>query len=43
MKDLKQTENKPVEYPPMIEIMANTKAMEAEIPKEPAEQEAMLK
>jgi type I restriction enzyme M protein len=38
----KQTEYKPVEYPPTSEILANIKALEAEIGKELAELEAML-
>ncbi|MBO5632360.1 MAG: N-6 DNA methylase, partial [Aeriscardovia sp.] len=38
----KQTEYKPVEYPPTSEIMANIKALEAEIGKELAELEQML-
>ena len=39
----KQTEYKPVEYPPTSEIIANIKALEAEIGKELAELEEMLK
>ncbi len=39
----KQTEYKPVEYPPTSEILANIKALEAEIGKELAELEEMLK
>ena len=39
----KQTEYKPVEYPPTSEIMANIKALEAEIGKELTELEEMLK
>ena len=39
----KQTEYKPVEYPPTSEILANIKAMETAIQKELAELEAMLK
>ena len=38
----KQTEYKPVEYPPTSEILANIKALEAEIGKELAELEQML-
>ena len=38
----KQTEYVPVEYPPTSEILANIKALEAEIQKELAELEAML-
>ena len=38
----KQTEYKPVEYPPTSEILANIKALEAEIGKELAELEEML-
>ena len=38
----KQTEYKPVEYPPTSEILANIKVLEAEIGKELAELEAML-
>ena len=38
----KQTEYKPVEYPPTSEILANIKALEAEIGKELAELEVML-
>ncbi len=39
----KQTEYKPVEYPPTSEILANIKELEAEIGKELAELEEMLK
>ena len=39
----KQTEYKPVEYPPTSEILANIKALEAKIGKELAELEEMLK
>ena len=39
----KQTEYKPVEYPPTSEILANIKALEVEIEKELAELEEMLK
>ena len=39
----KQTEYKPVEYPPTSEILANIKALEVEIGKELAELEEMLK
>ena len=39
----KQTEYKPVEYPPTSEILANIKALEAEIGKELKELEEMLK
>ena len=39
----KQTEYKAVEYPPTSEIMANIKALEAEIHQALAELEAMLK
>ena len=38
----KQTEYKPVEYPPTSEILANIKALEAEIGKELKELEEML-
>ena len=38
----KQTEYKPVEYPPTSEILANIKALEAEIGKELGELEEML-
>ena len=38
----KQTEYKPVEYPPTSEILANIKTLEAEIGKELEELEAML-
>ena len=39
----KQTEYKPVEYPPTSEILTNIKALEVEIEKELAELEEMLK
>ena len=39
----KQTEYKPVEYPPTSEILAKIKALEAEIQKELAELEELLK
>ena len=39
----KQTEYKPVEYPPTSEILANIKALEAEIGRELVELEALLK
>ena len=39
----KQTEYKPVEYPPTSEILANIKALEAEIGRDLAELEEMLK
>ena len=39
----KKTEYKPVEYPPTSEILANIKALEAEINRELAELEEMLK
>ena len=38
----KQTEYKPVEYPPTSEIMAKINALEVEIQKELAELERML-
>ena len=39
----KQTEYKPVEYPPTSEILANIKALEVEIGRDLAELEEMLK
>ena len=39
----KQTEYKPVEYPPTSEILANIKALEAEIGRDLAKLEEMLK
>ena len=39
----KKTEYKPVEYPPTSEILANLKALQAEIDKEMRELEAMLR
>ena len=43
MNKYKQTEYKPVEDPPTSEILANIKTLEAEIGKELAELEEMLK